>query len=577
MRFFGIFLHLLGVGLLVQGFGACSGFFNSPKKLESIGKNQGRSLPEDLGQGSLGVSYSGYLFRYAAKNCQSAPNFRSSVGMNLASVNYYSTSLPSRNLISHGGSFGYNPSNLVVHPKTGMIQSGKGGVFLSTGLSGRYPSGPYVLLNTGGQITVQVGGTIWAASGTPMSNDFVSSSVQQTHPIPATANSPEIPGRFQFNVNPSDNGGVIYITPDSSNPPTSLRLFALSDLQNGEPGLFSSEFLDSLRNFTPLRYMNFLGTNNSPITTWQNRTLPNDPFQGTDRGVALEYFVELSNILCADAWITVPHGADDQYVRNMAKMFAKHLGPGLRVFVEYSNEVWNGLFSQYQYAEQRGQTMGFGSGRDAADGYYLDRSGKVFKIWGEEFAAANRSSELVKVFSIQVSEYWADRILTKRNNATGNYYIHDIKADVIAVAPYFCEDVPTNLSSVTDVLDFCDQSIDLLIPAVKHIRDTAASLGFPLVSYEGGPGITGRGLPESYLQMLYAANEDPRMKTLISKYLYAWKTQMGGELFNYFSHISPHSQYGSWGLWIYQGQGSTPKSEAVMDFISNNPAWWSRY
>ena len=39
---------------------------------------------------------------------------------------------------------------------------------------------------------------------------------------------------------------------------------------------------------------------------------------------------------------TVPHLADDEYVREAAELIQARLEPGLRVWVEHSNETWSG-------------------------------------------------------------------------------------------------------------------------------------------------------------------------------------------------------------------------------------------
>lgn len=62
----------------------------------------------------------------------------------------------------------------------------------------------------------------------------------------------------------------------------------------------------------------------------------------------------LANALHADAWFTMPHLADDDYVRNFAQTAPRLLDPGLKAYVEYSNEVWNRGFAQAHYAQQRG-------------------------------------------------------------------------------------------------------------------------------------------------------------------------------------------------------------------------------
>jgi hypothetical protein len=52
-------------------------------------------------------------------------------------------------------------------------------------------------------------------------------------------------------------------------------------------------------------------------------------------------------------WINVPYLASDDYILNMAQLINTTLRPDVKVYVEYSNEVWGnqfpgGIYSQIQ-------------------------------------------------------------------------------------------------------------------------------------------------------------------------------------------------------------------------------------
>jgi hypothetical protein len=57
-------------------------------------------------------------------------------------------------------------------------------------------------------------------------------------------------------------------------------------------------------------------------------------------GVALEHMVLLANTVGASPWFNIPHTADDAYIASMAAAVLASLRPDLKVYVEYSNEVW---------------------------------------------------------------------------------------------------------------------------------------------------------------------------------------------------------------------------------------------
>jgi hypothetical protein len=56
----------------------------------------------------------------------------------------------------------------------------------------------------------------------------------------------------------------------------------------------------------------------------------------------------------------MPHQASDEYVRQFALLVKEKLDPSLKVYIEYSNEVWNGIFAQHRYAEEQGKKIGLG-------------------------------------------------------------------------------------------------------------------------------------------------------------------------------------------------------------------------
>jgi hypothetical protein len=123
---------------------------------------------------------------------------------------------------------------------------------------------------------------------------------------------------------------------------------------------FTDAYLNLLRNMSPnvLRLMDFTQTNNNPVSTWSQRTQPSAATQTKvanpgdlvqEKGIAWEYAVELANTLGTSVWINVPAQADDNYIDNLATLLRDSLSPNLKIFVEYSNEVWNSGFNQSAY------------------------------------------------------------------------------------------------------------------------------------------------------------------------------------------------------------------------------------
>ena len=116
---------------------------------------------------------------------------------------------------------------------------------------------------------------------------------------------------------------------------------------------FHPVFLKQWKGFTCYRFMDWMHTNGSEIRTWSERpTLKHATFSA--HGVALEWMIDLCNRQKVDPWFCMPHLADDDFVRRFAQMVKGSLDTSLKIYIEYSNEIWNSQFKQCQYACEEG-------------------------------------------------------------------------------------------------------------------------------------------------------------------------------------------------------------------------------
>jgi len=94
-----------------------------------------------------------------------------------------------------------------------------------------------------------------------------------------------------------------------------------------------------------------------------------------------------------------------------------------------------------------------------------------------------------------------------------------------------------------------------------------------LLAYEGGQHLVGIGNVQnnqSITNLFIAANRDPRMGDMYLKLLDNWRNS-GGGLFMHYANISSAGQYGSWGAIESMGQETSPKYDALIQFIVANP------
>jgi hypothetical protein len=346
--------------------------------------------------------------------------------------------------------------------------------------------------------------------------------------------------------------------------------------KNHETQIFHPSFLDRIKQFSTLRFMDWMRTNDSKERKWKDRPLPSD-VRWRD-GVPLEIMVALANRMAQNPWFNIPHAADDDYVRRFATYVRDNLRPDLKVYVEYSNEVWNGMFPQAAYATQQGKKLRLGtSDWDAQYRFYAKRTTQVHKIWESVFKGQQK--RVVRVLGTQVA-----------NAGVANAYLEygDTKdhVDALAVAPYFGGEYasPEEASkwenaSVTDVInDLRKRSLPASFEQVKVAAETAAKYNLELVAYEGGESFAGVGGTENndkLNKLLDAIGRDPRMKQIYVEYLDNWK-KAGGKLFVHFTSCYTPSKWGRWGAleWQDQPRAQAPKFDGLMTFIENNPRWW---
>jgi hypothetical protein len=440
-------------------------------------------------------------------------------------------------------------------------------------MNGTYPSGHYVVLYDG-QGTLAYQGAARLVSSAP--------------------------GRDVLEVNPANGGVVLNITATNpANPLRNIRFLMPGGICAGNPyayaaneaacagaGTFQSfeanyasivfhpKFLASIRNYRVLRFMDWADTNGSTQVSWSERPKLTDARWSVGKGVPVEVMVDLANRVGASPWFTLPHRADNNYMTQYARLVAQTLRSDLKAYVEYSNEVWNGQFSQAGYAASQGAALALSSDPFTAQLYfYSKRAVEMFDLWSAEMGNPAR---LVRVMASQAANPWVSEQVLDYQNAKA-------KTDALAVAPYFGGELGTLQATASLTLDqlFSSLQATYLPQAIGWINAQAAvarQRGIPLIAYEGGQHLTGVfGLENNTsLNALFdAANRDARMGQLYRAYLDAWKNS-GAQLFVHFTNCGSYSKWGRWGSLEYldQPRSAAPKYDALQNFIAANPAPW---
>jgi hypothetical protein len=353
-----------------------------------------------------------------------------------------------------------------------------------------------------------------------------------------------------------------------NNSPIMMRLMSTSATQplrnivvteGSEPGPvgFRNPFLTRLSAMSVLRFMDWMDTNNSRVSTWAQRPRPVRYCQ-TEGGVALETMISLCNRLRVSPWFTLPHLATDDYIRRFAETVRNLLHPDLPVHVEYSNEVWNGLFEQSTYARREGLRLGLSTNEyEAGLRFYSQRTSQMLAIWENVFGT--QRARVIGVYAAHGVNTWTSEVILSWGNARAH-------ADVLAIAPYFGasmgnrENGPTVAGwTLSQLFDALEQEVNVENRnVIRRQVAVARRFGVKLVAYEGGQHLvpaSGTTHDAALLRLFTAANRNLRMGDLYQRHLALWN-EAGGDVYALFNSMGSYSQWGFWGLLEREGTTS---------------------
>lgn len=385
--------------------------------------------------------------------------------------------------------------------------------------------------------------------------------------------------RFEYELTKSGNHFLRVTSTVPSDYVRDIHIWMPGFEQTGAAQEFHPLYLQRLKGMRTLRFMDWMHTNNSTQVTWDQ--YPTEHSARQSEGVAPQIMARLANRVGADAWFAMPHRADDDWVRQFATAIRDSLDPSRKVYVEYSNEVWNNLFDQARWAQRQGLDRGiYTAGWEWQAGLHFQaqRSVEVFRIWREVFGA-DADRRLVRVLATQAANPASGEAVLSWQEASK-------EADAVAIAPYFTCDgnylgdgkltnpgLPAAAAAVLragakGVLDNCQRAINSEIRDwISRYRALADKYNLDLIAYEGGQhlvGILGGENNAGVNSLMFDANRSARMRDLYAQYLSQWR-ELGGGTFATFASGGAMGKSGSWGLVEFEGQpvAKAPKYQAV--------------
>lgn len=389
------------------------------------------------------------------------------------------------------------------------------------------------------------------------------------------------PGRITFDVTAPEDGIIaLYIErSEITDPIRNIRVLMPGTENTYEEEPFYDLWLDAVDVFDVVRFMDWGSTNNwgepegqlsdSTGVDWSERSQMDRYTWAYNKGVPYEMMVKYMNDYDKDGWICVPHSANEDYVRNMARYFRDNLDTDRHLYVEYSNEIWNWLFDQTRWVnaygvEARGEIWPEGTVR------YVQRTLDWFT---EEFAG--QMDRITRVVGVQTG--WQDVAERVVRNVDVNSF------DAITPTYYFglSDEADERLdqlganATVEDLVREVRTHMPVAFGHIRGIHNLGQELNKPLAFYEGGQHITPHpfGVPSTYDHVLLDVMRDTAMYNLYNEWFDLLRTiQVGSEplvLMNFSFVTGRSAQFGSWGVLETMDQDTSlvpaPKYRSVIE------------
>jgi hypothetical protein len=306
----------------------------------------------------------------------------------------------------------------------------------------------------------------------------------------------------------------------------------------GSTQVFTNQFLQALAPFSTLRFMEFLMTNGNSVTTWAGRKQVNDPTQQDPKGVAWEYLIQLANATNKDIWINIPQGIDltdttaNNYVTQLAELLKTSLNPGLHVYVEYSNELWNTQFTQ-STANYNAAVAAVNAGTDSTLNYdninnpwywsyrlAAHQTIRISQLFANIYGSSAINTTIRPVYASQeVQPFLMEDSLSyiQKNFGNPSQYLY-----AIGGAPYFT--AGSSDTTLAGLFSNLQTSLNNYLPGFSAqpaynggivytgvtLQSLANYYGLQRVAYEGGPDLSA----ETNYVLVEQAEGDPRLNQL---------------------------------------------------------------
>lgn len=367
---------------------------------------------------------------------------------------------------------------------------------------------------------------------------------------------------------------------------------------------WNPQFLKGIAIYHSFRFMDWDYINGSAREKWSERPQKSTRDQSV---VAYEWMIDLCNRMNADLWVCVPHLTVNRNTGNQPSDYALRLcllvktgvdmrdvdleplldqlstltteqlikaggiktcdplKAGLKMYIEYSNETWNGAFKQAHYCVDEGTALKLdpkgsvgNDGRQWTSGFRFHAWAAIRIFRSADLVWGANSKRVVRVLAQQAASTFQSQQHQDMLKDTQRNPWH-VKADAIAIAPYFGRKVTGDDPEAANKLREAIRDIGEKTAAMKKFADTA---GLELIAYEGGQHV---------LEKALVINRSPVMNELYNEYLREMSKYFAH--FCHYAHVGRSGDKGAWGCIEFTGQpmNEAPKYRALAGWAKEHP------
>ncbi|MDX2191091.1 MAG: LamG-like jellyroll fold domain-containing protein, partial [Bacteroidota bacterium] len=358
-----------------------------------------------------------------------------------------------------------------------------------------------------------------------------------------------IGGRYTIQWNNAagwDMGGLYITRSTLGNHVRNIRVLMPGTEATYQTNFVNPKYATAFSPFYLNRFMDWGGTNSSPLVNWSDRPHIYDENWTTGKGIPYEAMIKYSNNMKKHAWVCVPHLASDDFIDKMAKLWHDSLDTDLKVYVEFSNEMWNDGFTQAQY--MKGLGPNYGEAETAAK--MINAWQRWRKAWGKDSLRVNR------VIASQAAQLpWMNRWVSHMKPGDFDYiatsWYHGVSGGTIAQA---------YTNSVNDWRN--QQSV-----WHRQYANLARQFNAKLCTYEGGGSIV-----EANNSIGRAFEQSPQYQLLEQEVIDTLK-KIGYDFINHYTFMGTFSNNGTYGILEHGYQDPATNNKYQIIAANSTPCY----